>query len=495
MLGDVIKNASDFLVLVVLFGVTIFVHEFGHFLVALRLGFVVETFSIGFGPAIWKRKFRGIWFKIGIVPVGGYVSLPQLDPSGMATIQGGPEEGKAAPAGEGKDPAAEEPAEPLPPIEPWKRILVSLAGAAGNVLLAVVLAWIVALAPAGNTDSSGTLIGFVSTNSVAHARGLRPGDEIVAVGGEAVNTWGDYATLCYLAGGRTNEVAVTVCNAAGEKVVVAVPLDEDKSGLAGIEKAMAAVITEVEPDSPAAAAGLLVGDRVRTFDGLTVASTMHFIQLIRERGGKTAPIEVERKHRRVALTVTPRYDSARGRAIIGAGISTAVDMTVMPWMVHRRPWDQLRGDASSIVRILKALVTPKESKQAAKGLGGPVLILATLWISIKISLFNAVGFLRFLNVNLAILNLLPIPVLDGGHILFSLWEGLTRRRLHPKFANVLVNAFAVMLILVFVLLTVMDVRRSPAFLRAIRGVTSWQDRAGTNGPPETVPTNSLPPAP
>jgi regulator of sigma E protease len=489
MLGDVMRNASDFLVLVVLFGVTIFVHEFGHFLAALRLGLVVETFSIGFGPALWKRKVRGIWFKIGIVPVGGYVSLPQLDPTGMATIQGSPEKAGAEPGD------AAEAAEPLPPIQPWKKIVVSLAGAAGNVLLAIVLAWIVALAPADRPDGSNTLIGFVSTNETAYARGLRPGDEVVAIGGEAVNSWGDLATLCYLARGRTNEVAVTVCNASGEKVTLGVPLDDDGSGLAGVEKAMAAVITEVEADGPAAEAGLRPGDRVRTFDGLVVASTMHFIQLIRERGGKATPITVEREGRRFDSTVTPRYDAARGRAIVGAGISTAVDMTVMPWMVHRRPLDQLRGDALGIIRILKALVTPRESKQAAKGLGGPILILATLWISIKISLFNAVGFLRFLNVNLAILNLLPIPVLDGGHILFSLWEGLTRRRLHPKFANVLVNAFAVMLILAFVLLTVMDVRRSPAFLRAFRGVTSWHDRAGAGGPTATHPTNAVAPAP
>ena len=83
-----IQGIADVIVLVALFGFTIFIHELGHFLVALRCGMVVDTFSIGFGPALWKRKIRGITYKIGWIPVGGYVALPQLDPSGMETIQG-----------------------------------------------------------------------------------------------------------------------------------------------------------------------------------------------------------------------------------------------------------------------------------------------------------------------------------------------------------------------------------------------------------------------
>jgi membrane-associated protease RseP (regulator of RpoE activity) len=106
-----------------------------------------------------------------------------------------------------------------------------------------------------------------------------------------------------------------------------------------------------------------------------------------------------------------------------------------------------------------------------------------------VSLLNAVGFLRFLNVNLAILNLLPIPVLDGGHVLFSLWEGITRRRAHPRFVNILVNTFAGLLIAVFLLLTVMDVRRSPRLFRAFRtalkmrdnGAATVQEPQGANG--------------
>jgi regulator of sigma E protease len=140
----------------------------------------------------------------------------------------------------------------------------------------------------------------------------------------------------------------------------------------------------------------------------------------------------------------------------------------LPWMRHKNPWAQIKSDATEILRILKALVTPRESKQAAAALGGPVMILTFLWLSIKVSIFNAVGFLRFLNVNLAILNMLPIPVLDGGHIVFSIWEGLTRKRVPPKFVNALTNVFATLLIGAFVLITFRDVVRLPRFFEGIK---------------------------
>ena len=125
-----------FLVLV-LFGLSIFVHELGHFLLARRLGLVVQVFSIGLGPAIWRWRRGGITYKIGLIPFGGYVSLPQLDPAGMAAIQGK--------AGEGGNEAPLEAEPPLPWMPPWKKVVVSVAGAAGNIVLAFILAWAVYL--------------------------------------------------------------------------------------------------------------------------------------------------------------------------------------------------------------------------------------------------------------------------------------------------------------------------------------------------------------
>ena len=142
-------------ILVLLFGVTIFIHELGHYLTARWLGLVVEVFSIGFGPSVWEKKVKGIRYKIGCIPFGGYVALPQLDPSGMSHIQGG---------------EGEEEGTPLPKEAPWRKMIVSVAGAVGNMLLAVLIAWLVFWIgiPAGPSERS-SVVGFVAPDSVAYA--------------------------------------------------------------------------------------------------------------------------------------------------------------------------------------------------------------------------------------------------------------------------------------------------------------------------------------
>jgi regulator of sigma E protease len=250
----------------------------------------------------------------------------------------------------------------------------------------------------------------------------------------------------------------------------------------GIEKAMHCVVADVLPGSVAEQAGLQAGDVIRTFDHVRVAGSQHFVALVASRADRTVPLLIERGGKKIELQVTPRVDPVQGRAMIGVRVGSN-EMGAMPWMQYRRPLDQIKNDAMGIVRILKALVTPRESRQAAQGLGGPVMILATLWVSIQTSLLNAVGFLRFLNINLAILNLLPIPVLDGGHILIALWEGITRRRVNPRFVNALVNVFAALLIAVFILLTYRDFFRLSRFLRIFRERDERSPAAATNEPP------------
>jgi regulator of sigma E protease len=456
MLGSIVGNAADVIVLLALFGASIFIHELGHFLVAIKLGLVVDTFSIGFGPPIWKREIRGIVFKVCWFPLGGYVALPQLDPSGMATVQGSQD-----PSEEGTEDPSEAGAEALrdlPDVSPAKKIAVSVAGATGNIIFAVVLSWIIWLSPGAITYKGAPLVGTVDAESVAYAEGLRVGDEIISLNGKPVSTWYDLSMEALLIG-ETTDVTLLVKSGKTEKsMTVPLVLEEgaELPALAGIaRRAIPCLFQAVTPGSSAAKAGLLANDIVKTFDGLPVNGTLEFIELVGARADKEVPIVVERNGDDVALVVVPRYSEKHDQVLIGV---RPVDM-IMPWMHEKRPVAQLRGDALGIVRLLKALVTPGESKHAARGLGGPVMIFAALWVAIKISIFNAVGFLRFLNVNLAILNLLPIPVLDGGHIMFSLWEAVTRRKAHPKFVNILVNTFAIMLIGVFFILTFRDVDR------------------------------------
>ncbi|MBT3193364.1 MAG: RIP metalloprotease RseP, partial [Verrucomicrobia bacterium] len=420
------------------------------FLVAIKLGLVVDAFSIGFGPPIWKREIRGIVFKVCWFPLGGYVALPQLDPSGMATVQG---------TEKPEDEAEEAPeVRELPDVTPAKKIAVSVAGAAGNIMFAVVLSWIIWLSPGAITYKGAPIVGSVDTESVAFAEGLRVGDEILSLNGESVATWYDLSMESLLIG-ESSGVSLAV-KRGKEELEMTIPLVLAEGAevpiLAGVERrAVPCLLKAIMPGGSAERAGLQANDIVKSLDGIAVHGAQDLVALVGERSEREIHLVIERDGEEMEFVVVPAYSEEHERGLIGV---RPVDV-IMPWMHEKRPVAQLRADALGIVRLLKALVTPSESKHAASGLGGPVMIFAALWMAIKISIFNAVGFLRFLNVNLAILNLLPIPVLDGGHIMFSLWEAITRRKAHPKFVNILVNAFAVVLIGVFLLLTCRDVDR------------------------------------
>jgi regulator of sigma E protease len=439
------QTAGDWVALIVLFGLCIFVHELGHFLAARAFGMVVDTFSLGFGPAIWKKKVGRTTYKIAWIPLGGYVALPQLDPSGMEALQG----------------QTEQDADRLPPVPPWKRIVVCLAGPAGNIVLAVILAWIVFLAPARPEKDTelGTRVGSVETNSSAYAAGLRVGDRIIAVNGEKVASWSEFQVETYFRN-ASNQVSLTVTSADGERTLV-IPTTKTDMGVhvvAGVTRGSGYMVREVLEGSPARAGGMQPGDMVKSVDGRPVGNRSQFSAAVSEFRDRQVTVGVERAGKPVELQITPRYNAEHDLVMVGVK-GDEFERGVPMWMEHREPVAQIRADASSIFRILKALFTRGERGKAWNGLGGPILIVATLWVAIQESFINAIAFLRFLNVNLAVLNLLPLPVLDGGHIVFFLWEAITRRRVHPKVVHYVTNAMAALLIGVFVIICSRDVVR------------------------------------
>jgi regulator of sigma E protease len=422
-----------------LFGITVFVHEFGHFIVARRCGLVVKTFSIGFGPAIVQWKKNGIVYKIGWIPFGGYVSLPQLDPEGMERIQG-----------DGTK-------ESFPEISPWKKIAVAVSGPLGNIVLAGLLAIAIWLIPGNEAGAQiRPVIGSIETNSAAYAAGLRQGDEITAVNGAAVKNWYDFTVEALLKNSDT--VALDVRNAGTEKQL-AVPVVKLESGeriIEGIEPAIPCLFGSVTKGSPADRAGIQSGDTALSLNGVTVLGWEHFTELVQAvESGVPSALTVDRKGETLALSIVPEYNAEYKRIMIGVQLGGSG----LPWMLYKNPLDQLKSDALAIVRVLKALVTPAEAKQAAGGLGGPIAIFDLLTMAIKMGLVNTLGLIRFLNINLAVLNLLPIPVLDGGHIVFSLWHGITRRKVNVKIQTGLINFFAILLIGAMLILSFNDIDR------------------------------------
>ena len=336
---EILVTALYIIVCVLLFALAILIHEFGHFIVALKLGLRVEAFSIGFGTALWKKKVNGVEYRISAIPLGGYVSIPDVDPEGTKALEG---RGK-------RDEGREESRVRIPA---WKEILVAVAGPAMNMVLAVVLAFVLACVPQAKFGELPAEIGDVIPDGPAARAGLIKGDVVRSVGGREVRTWTEMQTEVQISGGKSTTFVVD-----------------------------------------------------------------------REEG--------RGKREEVRLTVVPERNEVTGAWYIMA-LSVTNTAGAVAWMPDRNPLKQLAWDAGSIFRVLKGLVTPKEAAATSAALGGPVMIAEGLYRQVRRDPWDGLGFLRFLNVNLAVLNLLPIPVLDGGLILFALFALIFRRRI-PDF--------------------------------------------------------------
>lgn len=430
--------------ILLLFSLTIFVHELGHYLAARACGMVIEVFAIGFGPSIWKRRVNGILYKIGALPFGGYVALPQLDPTG-----GEESDAKDGPAHK-----------PLPPASPGQKIFVASAGAIGNLLFAVLLAWVVYWAGKPSAPHERRcVIGYVAESSVAWSSGLRIGDEILRADDQPVGNWQDLLTLLALSSGDTVRLSVRDATGGAERTLQ-LPTLKTGFGLRlpeGLEMENLCRVGGVVAGGSAEAAGLQAGDLILELGGEKIFSREHLIAVVNRFRDQDLSIRIKRGKDWIDRTVRPAYDPQLDRALIGIHFSQiGVDFDTI---THPKPFAQIREHASAIFRFLRALLTPKEARAAAGAVGGPVSILYTYWQLMDSSFRMALWFTVFLNVNLGILNLLPIPVLDGGHIVFASYEALFRRPVPKGLVLWSYRIFATLLIGVFILLTVRDSRR------------------------------------
>jgi regulator of sigma E protease len=419
---------------ILVFGLVIFVHELGHFLAAKAVGVYAPRFSIGFGPTLWRRRRGETEYVLAALPLGGYVRMASRLDQETAFLEGGgetsPPRGKSEPK---YDPEAMVPFGPKPvPEHRWfeskplpARLLILIAGVAMNVLLALTVS--IGLAYSyGRPVVPTTVVGDVhAERGLAALAQLRPGDTIVTVDGRDVRTWND--VVRQLRSARRDTVVIGTRRGAFH---IAVGADAEARGrlINAIEPYIAPIIDSVFSGSPAARAGLRGGDSVVAVDGTPVQTWPQLVGWIRGAPGRDVELEVARRGSTARLRVRPESTQAEdpitGRArTIGTIGAAARNLT------RREPvglgeamaagWRATWFDARRIVVVVKGLLTREIS---VRQLGGPIAITQASVTAARGGLEQLFYLIAFLSINVAVLNLLPIPILDGGQILINVIE-------------------------------------------------------------------------
>ena len=382
----------------VLFGAAIFVHEFGHFWVARKLGMKVEEFAIGFGPKIYSWERGGIQYSLRWIPAGGFVKLPQMVTSEAL-------EGQTT--------------ESVPPAPALHKILVAFAGPFMNVVFAFVMATIIYFVGLP-VPVNPPIIGYVEPGSAEAKLGIQEGDVIKAVDGKTINSWQDVMIDTVVARTSTMPVVIehdgkehsyqllaTTDNAIGLKMLNLDPRDHPQ-------------VMQVMSHTPADKAGLQAKDVILSFAGVPVASREQLIDLIHKRGGQATELRVQRGAQKITLSVTPTLDPETKFGQVGVMLGSDSTQVYIVQKPGPTPWENVHGVVDQTFMVISALIHSHQTGVGAKDLTGPIGILSMLAVWVKTDYRLALNFLVLLNMNLAIINLLPIPVLDGGHIVMSL---------------------------------------------------------------------------
>lgn len=392
---------------IVTIGVLVTFHEFGHFWVARRCGVKVHRFSIGFGRPLWTRVGRdGTEYVLAAIPLGGYVSMLDERAEDVA-----PEQAHAA----------------LNRKPVWQKIAVAAAGPIANVLLAIAVYWMMFVV--GKPDFQ-PIIG--QTTGVAADAGLRSGMRVTAVDGEPVDAWSEVGMAVFEAALYRRDVALDVHDPEGDEsshtlrlgaIARDVP-DEQIGALLGLQRLQPALVGQVVADGAGAAAGLRSGDLILSVDGEAVVDFESLRQILQRqaRDGEVALL-VEREGERERLLAKPMAAEEAGQTVYRLGIGAGVrsdhvrrhgPLAAIP-VAFRETWTV----TTKSVQFLKDMLLGALS---TKHLSGPLTIAQVANLSANEGLPWFLGFLGAVSLGLAILNLLPIPILDGGHILYYLIE-------------------------------------------------------------------------
>jgi regulator of sigma E protease len=443
---------------IVVIGILILIHEWGHFIVARLVGVGVERFSIGFGPVLLRWRGKETEYCLSVIPMGGYVKMMgeenPLEGGGTLTY----------------DPAKAFSLKPL-----WARFLIVFAGPGMNFVLAAVI-FMVVLASVGRPVWP-PVVGRVATDSPAAAAGLQTGDTIVSAEGRRVAHWEDLDRAIASSSGRP--LRLTLARAGDTRDVTVTPRlievrdpifkDVHRTWEIGIGPQLQPQIGSVNAGSPAEKAGLKAGDVVVAVAQQPVFTPEELMQAIQRRAGRTFEVAVEREGRRMPLTVTANAVKERNAAgedvevgRIGVGIITrTVNYEAYPphkavWYGVVKTWEMTALTAKGLWKIVSRQID-------SSNIGGPIQIASEAGRQAKEGPASLALFTAIISVNLALLNLLPVPMLDGGHLFFFVIEGIMGRPLSLRKREAAQQLGFVLLMLLMVYALYNDLVRIDAF--------------------------------
>ena len=443
--------------LVVVLGVLIFVHEAGHFVAAKWAGIYVHRFSLGLGaPIRWLTFRRGeTEYTVSWLPLGGYVKMASREEDiGSSPLEGGA-------------PATTVPPDRMFEAKPvWKRMVVILAGVTMNALFA----WLIFSALAyknGRQINPVTTVGRVQRDSLpaeaAALRQIEPGSRIIRINGDTVVSWDD--VVAGIANSPEPTVRIEFANRA--PIVLAIhpdALDQRIRAAQALEPYRVAVVGQVLPDKPAAQAGIQPGDTIVALGGHPIHQWYDLLQVVEGSAGKELAGTVARANNRIDFSVRPYLDSTPGpdgkiRPVGRIGIMVGTPFESQPLTLGEaiaEGTDATLEASTQIVRTVRGLFSGRIS---GRTVGGPILIGQLAGESARLGLDSFLGFMALISINLAILNLLPVPVLDGGQFLFLLAEAVIRRPLPLKLRERLTTVGLVLIVLLMGLAFSNDLRR------------------------------------